>query len=246
MISSSQSVTSFANAAALPGQVSPSASVANSSPTDPGLSVSLRLSGGLPAAPTLNATGPLGVAANQARLDLAEQLPDLIADARMQSSRSLLASQETTLPASAATGDDRIVNTPPATSAAPATATVASAASATTTATSAAPLAIASTAANASAVVTLANPNLFVDPAVRALADFVANPVYGGIATALYINAANYRTQQASSAAVVNASDLPPPVTAASEVNVDNAEGNQESAEHWHGQAYRLRSERRS
>jgi len=70
-----------------------------------------------------------------------------------------------------------------------------------------------------------------VDPAARALADFSANPVYGGMAAALYVNAANYRSQHPSvdqTAAI----DLPGPVAAIRAVTGAIAEGKPQSPEH--------------
>ena len=69
-----------------------------------------------------------------------------------------------------------------------------------------------------------------VDPAARALADFSANPVYGGMAAALYVNAANYRSQHPSvdpTAAI----DLPGPVAAIRAVTGAIAEGKPQSPE---------------
>lgn len=71
-----------------------------------------------------------------------------------------------------------------------------------------------------------------IDPDVQSLADFTANPVYPGMATALYLNAAIYRAAKPiSSAALVSAIDLPGPVAATSSINVSITEGDQQAAE---------------
>jgi hypothetical protein len=74
---------------------------------------------------------------------------------------------------------------------------------------------------------------LSVDPDMRALADFTANPVHGGMAAALSINAAIYRaTQDAYSATpLVDAIELPGPVTSLNAINVDIADLDQRAAE---------------
>ena len=70
-----------------------------------------------------------------------------------------------------------------------------------------------------------------IDPDVSTLADFLANPVFGGMATALYMNAANYRSHQIPSADAIVAIDLPEPVTAIRAVNVAIADGKPQSPE---------------
>jgi hypothetical protein len=72
--------------------------------------------------------------------------------------------------------------------------------------------------------------NVFVDPDVKALDDFTANPVHGNLATALYINAANFRARQVSSATVVSAIDLPGPVVSLNAINVDVTDLGEQSA----------------
>lgn len=74
---------------------------------------------------------------------------------------------------------------------------------------------------------------LSVDPDLRALADFTANPVHGGMAAALSINAAIYRaTQDAYSATpLVDAIELPGPVTSLNAIDVDIADLDQRAAE---------------
>ena len=81
------------------------------------------------------------------------------------------------------------------------------------------------------ATVTPMAANFFIDPDVKALADFTANPVHGNLATALYINAAIYRAKQFSSAALVSAIDLPGPVTSLNAINVDIADLSQQQSE---------------
>jgi len=71
--------------------------------------------------------------------------------------------------------------------------------------------------------------NVFVDPTTKALADFTANPVHGNLATALLLNAANYRARQVSSATLVNAIDLPGPVASLDAISVDIADLNDQS-----------------
>ena len=71
----------------------------------------------------------------------------------------------------------------------------------------------------------------FVDPGVRALADFTTNPAHGNLATALNVNAAIYRAKQFSSASLVSAIDLPGPVTSLNAINVDITDLGQQSAE---------------
>jgi len=97
---------------------------------------------------------------------------------------------------------------------------------------SAAPVAVA-TAENtavASEVVAPLAVTTVVDTDVRALADFLVNPAYGGMATALYMNAASYRGQHLS-AAPITAMDLPEPVAAVRAVNVAIADGKSPSPE---------------
>jgi len=72
--------------------------------------------------------------------------------------------------------------------------------------------------------------SVLVDPAVKALADFTANPVHGNLATALLINAANFRIRQASSTPLVNAIDLPGPVSSLNAISVDVADLNEQSS----------------
>jgi len=72
--------------------------------------------------------------------------------------------------------------------------------------------------------------SVLVDPVVKALADFTANPVHGNLATALLINAANFRTRQASSTPLVNAIDLPGPVSSLNAISVDVADLNEQSS----------------
>jgi len=100
-----------------------------------------------------------------------------------------------------------------------------------------APVAVTSTEnaeATASLTPSAANDDLaasvFVDPAVEALADFTANPVHGNLATALLINAANFRTRQASPTPLVNAIDLPGPVSSLNAISVDVADLNEQSS----------------
>ena len=72
--------------------------------------------------------------------------------------------------------------------------------------------------------------NVFVNPATKALADFTANPVHGNLATALLLNAANYRARPVSSATLVSAIDLPGPVASLDAISVDIADLNDQSS----------------
>lgn len=70
-----------------------------------------------------------------------------------------------------------------------------------------------------------------LDTTARALADFTANPVHGNLATALFINAANYRARQASSAVLVAAIEQPAPVATLDAINVDVADLDERASE---------------
>ena len=72
--------------------------------------------------------------------------------------------------------------------------------------------------------------DVFVNPAIKALADFTANPVHGNLATALYINAAIYRARQVSSATLVSAIDQPAPVASLDAISVDIADLSDQSS----------------
>lgn len=69
--------------------------------------------------------------------------------------------------------------------------------------------------------------NTFLDPAVNAQADFTSNPIHGGLASSLNVNAAIYRAKQLSSASLVNAIEVPGPVSLLNAINVDIADLNQ-------------------
>lgn len=69
------------------------------------------------------------------------------------------------------------------------------------------------------------------DTTARSLADLSANPVYGGIAAALYVNAAIYRSQHPS-ADPTAATDLPQPVAAIRADNGAVSEGRPQWSEH--------------
>ena len=102
-------------------------------------------------------------------------------------------------------------------------ASVATAAPASTTALPAIPAA-------AESVAALMPINVFIDPAVKSLADFTTNPVHGNLATALNVNAAIYRAKQLSSASLVSAIDVPGPVTLLNSINVDITDLKQQSS----------------
>ena len=72
--------------------------------------------------------------------------------------------------------------------------------------------------------------NIFVHPAVKALTDFTANPVHGNLATALFINAAIYRSRPISSATLVSAIEQPEPVASLDAISVDIADLNDQSS----------------
>jgi hypothetical protein len=136
----------------------------------------------------------------------------------------------------------------PGTSAAPATDTAAGTTATTTTPAVPATTTVAATTATTATTTAATTPlvpaigeelttplavALTVDPDMRALADFTANPVHGGMAAALSINAAIYRaTQDAYSATpLINAIEMPGPVTSLNAINVDIADLDQRAAE---------------
>lgn len=130
----------------------------------------------------------------------------------------------TATPATGTATDTTATATTPAT---PATTTAA--ATATPTATTATPL----VPAIGEELTTPLTVALLADPDMRALADFTANPVHGGMAAALSINAAIYRATQDTYSAtpLVNAIELPGPVTSLNAINVDIADLDQRAAE---------------
>jgi len=69
--------------------------------------------------------------------------------------------------------------------------------------------------------------NVFLDLAANAQADFTSNPIHGGLASSLNVNAAIYRAKQLSSASLVNAIEVPGPVSLLNAINVDIADLNQ-------------------
>jgi len=93
--------------------------------------------------------------------------------------------------------------------------------------------AVAENTASALDVTTSMPVSSVVDPEISALRDFTTNPVHGGLATALYINAAIYRMNQVSSASLVSAVDLPRPVTSLNAINVDITDLGHQSTERY-------------
>jgi len=75
--------------------------------------------------------------------------------------------------------------------------------------------------------VTTMSINPFSDPEVDAQTDLITNPIQGGLASSLNVNAAIYRVKQLSSASLVNAIEVPGPVTLLNSINVDIADLNQ-------------------
>ena len=75
--------------------------------------------------------------------------------------------------------------------------------------------------------VTPMSVNVFLDPAANAQRDFTSNPIHGGLASSLNVNAAIYRAKQLSSASLVNAIEVPGPVSLLNAINVDIADLNQ-------------------
>jgi hypothetical protein len=170
---------------------------------------------------------------------LVEQLPDFLGNATAQYLQSLIVGSQAnplTLPATPADTTNSAVAPPSSTTPAnapAATGTTTASAPVNALAAPAAPMVTAAEASARSPLQTMAPLALdvSVDPAARSLADFQSNPVYAGMATALYINAAIYRSQQVSSAALVKATDLPPPVSSVSAETMALTERNQESTE---------------
>jgi hypothetical protein len=181
--------------------------------------------------------------------DTVEQLPGILENNKARNLRSLITTVNENLSSSLTSTDNTIVETAltkPSTPAATEPST-----SATTTATAAATTSTPEPAVQAvapptvppvisavtedlgstSSVTTLLATRDVVDPAVQAFTDLMANPVYAGMATSLYVNAAIYRSQQVSSATLVKATDLPRPVSSVSADNIGMTDRNQKPTE---------------
>lgn len=165
-------------------------------------------------------------------IDLSAQLPDRVTNTTTQDMLSLIANSKANLFATP-TGSDNTAVEALLTTPSPIPTSAESAASAIAPALTMAPIATAVQGNTASAfnVITPLPVTVTVDPLARALTDFKTNPVYAGMATALYINAAIYRSQQVSSAILAKAIDLPPAVSPASGDNMGLTDSNQSPTE---------------
>jgi hypothetical protein len=182
--------------------------------------------------------------------DTVEQLPGILEDNKVQNLLSLVATANGNLSSSLASTDNTIVetsltkpSTPPRATEPSTSVTTTSTAAATTSTSEPAVQAVATPTVppvisavtedmgSTSSGTTLLATREVVDPAVQAFSDLMANPVYAGMATSLYVNAAIYRSQQVSSATLVKATDLPRPVSSVSADNIGMTDRNQKPTE---------------